>query len=145
MSQIKIKYRLDDEYFLYETNAQKLQLVVLNQGDEPIHDASLTIVLPNHNAFYVAGQLPKILRNGEYVERGRAELDNYPVVNLKDGAIHISNTLGELPTFVPVNAFGTPLRICIGSDLKGRKLGMRYSLFGRNLRSPAKGQLRLLF
>lgn len=145
MSQIKTKHRLDDECFLYETNAKMLQLVVYNQGDEPIRDASLTILLPNHNAFYVASQLPKILRNGEYLDRGRAELDNYPVVNLKDGAVHISNTLGDLPTFVPVNAFDTPLRVCVGSDLKGRKMGIRYSLFGRNLRSPAKGKLRLLF
>jgi len=145
MAELERKHRHDDEHFLYETNAEKLQLVVYNQGDEPIQDASLSIVLPNHNAFYVANRLPKLRRNGEYVDRAGGDPSEYPTVNLKDDAIHVSNTLGEIPTYAPVNAFEVPLRICVGSDLRGRKMGIRYSLFGSNLRSPAKGKLRLLF
>jgi hypothetical protein len=145
MAAIEKKHALDDEHFLYETNAEQLQLVVYNQGDDPIQDASLSIVLPNHNSFYIANKLPKLRRNGEFVDRARGDTSEYPTVNLKDDAIHISNTLGEIPTHAPVNAFETPLRICVGSDLKGRRLGIRYSLFGSNLRTPAKGKLRLLF
>ena len=145
MAEIEKKHRQDDEHFLYETNAEEVQLVVYNQGDEPILDASLSIVLPNHNSFYVANRLPKLRRNGEYVDRARGDSSEYPIVNLKDDAIHITNTLGEIPTYAPVNAFEVPLRICVGSDLKGRRLGLRYSLFGSNLRRPAKGKLRLLF
>jgi hypothetical protein len=145
MAEIEQKHRQDDEHFLYETNAEEVQLVVYNQGDEPIQDASLSIILPNHNSFYVANRLPKVRRNGEYVDRARGDSSEYPTVNLKDDAIHITNTLGEIPTYAPVNAFEVPLRICVGSDLKGRRLGIRYSLFGSNLRRPAKGKLRLLF
>ncbi len=145
MAEIEKKHQQDDEHFLFEANAEMVQLVVYNQGDEPIQDASLSIVLPNHNAFYVANKLPKIRRNGEYVDRARGDLSEYPTVNLKDDAIHITNTLGEIPTYAPVDAFEVPLRICVGSDLKGRRLGMRYSLYGSNLRAPARGKLRLLF
>jgi hypothetical protein len=145
MAAIEKKHALDDAHFLYETSAEKVQLVVYNQGDEPIQDASLSIVLPNHNAFYVADKLPKLPRNGEYVDRAKGDTSEYPTVNLKDDAIHVSNTLGEIPTYTPVDAFQMPLRICVGSALKGRKLGIRYSLFGSNLRTPAKGKLRLLF
>ena len=145
MSKIETNYQMDDLHFLFETNAQKLQLVVFNQGDEPIRGASLAIVLPNHSALYLASQLPKLSCNGKYEDRGADEQAAYPSVNLKDGAIHISNTLGEIPTGLMVNAFDTPLRFCVGSDLEGRKLGIRYSLFARNLRSPVKGKLRLLF
>jgi hypothetical protein len=145
MSKIETNYQMDDQHFLFETNAQKLQLVVYNQGDEPIRGASLAIVLPNHSAFYLARQLPRLPCNGKYEDRGADEQAAYPSVILKDGAIHISNTLGDIPTGLPVNAFDTPLRICVGSDLEGRKLGIRYSLFGQNLRSPVKGKLRLLF
>ncbi len=145
MAEIEKKHQVDDEHFLFETNAEEMQLVVFNQGDEPILDASLSIVMPNHDALYVAKQLPKLRRNGKFVDRVEADSSEYPTVNLKDDAIHISNTLGEIPTNAPVNAFEVPLRICVGSDLKGRKLGIRYSLFGSNLRVPAKGKLRLLF
>ena len=145
IAEIEEKYQHDDEHFLFETNGQELQLVVYNQGDEPIQDASLSIVMPNHNAFYVANKLPKLPRNGEYVDRASDVLSEYPTVNLNDDTIHITITLGEIPTHAPVDAFEVPLRICVGSDLKGRKLGIRYSLFGSNLRTPATGKLRLLF
>ncbi len=145
MSNIKTKYQMQDQHFLFETNAQKLQLVVYNQGDEAIQDASLSIVMPTHDAFYVASQLPRLQQDGKYVDRGRAEMAEYPAVTLKDDSIHVSIALGEIQTSAPVNVFDIPLRFCVGSDLKGRRLGIRYSLFGRNLRSPAKGKLRLLF
>lgn len=145
MAEIKSKYEHEDNFFLFEQNTQKVQLVVYNQGEEPIQDASLTLVMPNHNAFYVASRLPKMPRKGSFVERGPAELADYPSVNLKDDAVHISNTLGEIPVNTLVKVFDTPIRICVGSDLKGRRLGIRYSLFGSNLREPAKGKLRLIF
>ena len=130
---------------MFEANAQKLQLVVYNQSDEPVQDASLSIVFPTHEAFHIANQLPKVRQNGKYVDRRPDEIAGYPAVSLKDDSIHVSYALGEIPTYAPMTVFDIPLRICIGSDLKGRRLGIQYSLFGRNLRSPAKGKLRLLF
>lgn len=145
MAEIEMKHAHDDEHFLFETHAEKLQLVVYNQGDEPIRDASLSLVMPNHDEFFVAGKLPKLPRNGEYVNRIGGDSINYPTVNFNDDTIKISNTLGEISTIAPVNAFEVPLRICVGSALKWRRLGIRYSLFGSNLRTPAKGKLRLQF
>lgn len=145
MVQIDTKYRNDDLHFLYEANARRLQIVLYNQGDQPIKDASFSIVMPNHSALCVADQLPRIRRNGEYVDRRADEQAAYPAVNVKDHAIHISDSLGEIRTGSPVDAYRTPLRICVGSDLKGRKMSISYSLRGRNLRGPVRGKLRLLF
>ncbi len=145
MSQIQQKHENEDRHFLFEEKVRNLQLVVLNQGEDSIEDAALTLVMPSHEAFHVATQLPKRPRDDDYVERSAAEKSTYPAVNLKDNAVHVSNNLGEIPTGGLVQVFETPLRICIGSDLKGRRLGIRYSLFGSNLQRPAKGKLRLLF
>ena len=145
MSNIETKHHNEDLNFLFEVNATMMQLVIYNQAEEPIRDASLSIAMPTHRAFYVASYLPKISRNGAFVDRSANEQAGYPAVNLKDQAVHVSNTLGEIPAGVPVNVFDTPLRICVGSDLRGRKLGVRYSLFGRNMRGPVKGTLRLHF
>ena len=145
MEEIQHKHEDEDEHFLFESNVKHLQLVVFNQGEEPIEDASLNIIMPNHDAFFVAQQLPMQRRNGKFIARTPAELADYPSVNLKENAVHVSNMLGDVPTDAPMQAFTVPLRICVGSVLKGRKLGIRYSLDGRNLRRPAKGKLRLLF
>jgi len=144
MEQIEKRHADDDAHFLYETHCNNVQLVVLNQGDGAISDASLTLVLPNHNSFYVASQLPKTLHNGVYSDRSHSDLSEYPTVALKDDAIHITSNLGEIPVGDLVDAFETPLRVCVGSELKGRRIGIRYSLFGSNLRAPATGKLRLL-
>lgn len=145
MAQIKKQHYREDQHFLFETHASRLQLVVFNQGEEPIKDASLSLVLPNHNAFYVASNLPWVPHNGRFVDRGPDDSDSYPSVSLRDDSVEVTNNIGDIPTDAPAQVFDTPLRICVGSDLKGRRFGVRYSLYGRNLRTPAKGQLRLIF
>lgn len=145
MAEIRNKHKNDDDHFLFETKVTTLQLVVYNQGEEPIQNASLSLVMPNHNSFYVARRLPKIPRDNTWVDRRPAEHSDYPAVNLNDDSVHVSNTLGDISTDAPAQVFETPLRICVGRELKGRKLGIRYSLFGSNLRRPAQGKLRLIF
>ncbi len=145
VADIRAKHKVEDDFFLFEENVRKLQLVVYNQGDEAIENATLSLVFPNHNSFYIASALPKIRKQDNWIERGPAERASYPAVNFKDDAIHVSSTLGEVSTDAPVEVFETPLRLCIGRELAGRKLGIRYSLMASNLRQPAKGRLRLMF
>ena len=142
---IRRRYADHDGNFLYETNAERLQLVVYNQGEEAIRDASLAIVMPNHNAFYVARRLPKVQRRNGFADRSPAEHSLYPAVNLKDASVHVSVKIGDIPAGEPIEVFKEPLRMCVGNQLKGHRFGVHYSLFGQNLRSPAKGQLRILF
>ena len=144
MKQLERQYGDHDDHFLFEENKQEIQLVVLNQGDEPIRDASLTIVLPNHDAFHVATQLPKLPKDSKFVERMPAEQADYPAVSLRDDSIHVSVKLGDIAPGEPTDVFFSPLRVCAGDKLKGRRLGINYTLFAQNLRSPAKGKLRLL-
>jgi hypothetical protein len=144
MKQLKKQYRDHDHYFLFEENKNDLQLVVFNQGEEPIRGASLTLVLPNHEVFHVATQLPKLPKGKNFVERLPAEQADYPAVNLRDDSIHVSVKLGDIEPGEPTDVFFTPLRVCVGDALKGRRLGIQYSLFAQNLRSPAHGKLRLL-
>lgn len=145
MKRLKKKYQYEDQYHLFEKHASKLQLVIYNQGEDTIKDASLLLVMPNHNEFFVASQLPKIPRDGDFVDDSSNSLIEYPAVTLKDDSVEVSATIGEINAGGLVEAFEFPLRVCVGSQLKGRRLGIRYVLFGSNLRQPARGKLRLLF
>lgn len=145
MQQIERQYRNHDEQFLYEKNGENMQLVVYNQGDDSIRDASLSLVMPNHMAFHVASHLPKLEKGDRFLDRSAAEQSDYPSVNLTDDAIQVSEKLGDIPPGEVIEVFDAPLRLCIGNDLKGRRFGIQYSLFAQNLRAPAKGKLRLLF
>lgn len=145
MQQIRQRYRSQDEHYLFEQRAEQLQFVIYNQGDEVIRDASLSLVMPNHAAFYVASRLPKILQDDRFVDRTPAEQAEYPSVSLSDDSVLVSGKLGDIESGELMEVFTAPLRICVGNDLLGRRFGVQYSLFAKNLRAPACGKLRLLF
>ncbi len=135
-----------DHYFMFEQRAQKVQMVVYNQGDDAIEDASLVLTLPNHDDFHVAHRLPKLPdRNGLYVDRGPAEFDVYPIVNANAKVTQISTNLGRIPANALVDVFDTPLRVCASSALTQKTISIRFALHGRNLRTPANGKLLLKF
>jgi len=145
ISDLRTKYRDQDSHFLYESRAEQVQVVVYNQGDEPIIDASLSLIMPNHNAFYVADCLPKVPRKTGFTDRTPDEIAAYPSVVLKDDSVQVTSKIGDIPVGEPIEVFVSPLGVCVGEDLSGKRFGARYALHGQNLRSPAKGQLRLLF
>jgi hypothetical protein len=145
MRQIERQYQNQDEHFLFEEHSRQIQIVIYNQGDETIRDASLSIVMPNHAEFYVARNLPKIPSDNKFVERSPGEQAEYPSVSMADDAVQVSGKLGDIPPGEFVDVFNVPLRLCVGSGLRGKRFGMQYSLFAQNLRAPAKGKLRLLF
>jgi hypothetical protein len=145
LREIRTKYRHQDAHFLFDERAQPLQLVVYNQGEDAILDASLSLSLPNHNSFYVADAPPKRIINERYMDRTPDEIAAYPAVTLKDDAIQIMSKIGDIPPGEPIEVFTTAPLMCIGSDLGGRRFGIRYVLHGQNLRAPAKGQLKLRF
>ena len=144
MRQIQRQYEEQDEHYLFEQNGQALQFVIYNQGDETVRDASLTLVLPNNDALYVATRLPKVLEDDRFIDRRPSEQAEYPSVTLSDDSIRVSANLGDVPTGEIVEAFSRPLLICAGNDLAGRRIGIRLSLYASNLRVPAHGKLRLL-
>jgi hypothetical protein len=145
INELRAKYRDHDNHFLFESRGEKVQMVVYNQGNEPIIDASLSLVMPNHNAFYVADSLPKVKGRAGFANRSPDEIAAYPSVTLKDDSIHINRKIGDIPVGEPLEVFEAPLRLCIGDDLGGKRFGIRYSLHAQNLRSPAKGQLKIMF
>ena len=145
LAQIELQYQNDDELFLFENNAEKLQFVIYNQGEEAIHDASFSLTMPSHRSFHVANHLPKLMGKGRWLNRSAKEIADYPKVIFGDNAVRVSKSVGDIPCGEPINAFEVPLRICVGSDLKNRKIGIRYSLTGANLSHSATGTLRLLF
>lgn len=142
---LRMKYRDPDKHFLFESRAERVQMVVYNQGKEPIIGASLSLIMPNHNAFYVAETLPKVPRRDGFADRTPDEIAAYPSVSLKDNSVHVVSKIGDIPVGEPVDVFVAPLRLCIGKELAGKRFGIRYALHGQNLRVPVQGQLRLVF
>ena len=145
MRQLARQYQRHDNHFLFEQNMSLVQIVVLNQGEEPLLDASLALVMPNPEGFHVARELPPVPRDGEFIGRTASEQAGYPAVSTLEKSIQVSAKLGDVEPGEPVEAFELPLRICAGKEMAGRRVGLQYKLHAQNLRAPAAGKLRLLF
>lgn len=145
IAQIERRYSNHDNHFLFEERATSVQLVLYNQGEDTLNDTSISLVMPNHSAFHVATALPKVPSDGSFIDRTAGEQSEYPAVTLHDDAIQVTAKPGDIPPGEPVDIFGVPLRICAGPELKDRRIGIQYSIHAHNLRTAAKGKLRLLF
>ena len=142
---LRNKYRDPDNHFLFESNGQPVQMVVYNQGNEPIIDASLSLIMPNHDAFFIADSLPKIPGRKGFTSRSPDEIATYPSVTVKDDSVKVTSKIGDIPVGQPLEIFESPLLLCAGKELAGKRYGIRYALHAQNLRTPAKGQLKLHF
>ena len=138
MGQIRARYASEDRMYLFGSNATKIQTAVYNQSDEAILDASAVMLMPKDDELHVADRPPNAAH--------RLDDDSkYPIVDVLEKAIRITQRIGDIPAGEPVRIFPMPVLVCAGSALAGRKFGIRYSLTGQNLRTPAEGKLRLLF
>ena len=144
MDQITAQHRDQDEQFLFNQRHTELQVVINNHGNESLQNVSLKMVMPNHPDLFVAERLPKVPRDDGFVPRTPAEQADYPGVTVTEDSVGIVIRLDAIPPGAPLEVFTMPLRVCAGHALKGRRLGIQYALTANNLRTAAKGKLRLL-
>jgi len=140
------RYRNEDDRYLFLEAAHPVQLVVFNQGEEPVRDASIRLSLPLHDAIHVATRPPPAAHDDTlgFMLDDATEVD-YPTVSAGTKAINVAASIGEIAPGEMVEIFGSPLRLCAEDSLAGRRIGIDYQLFAGNLREPVRGRLRLRF
>ena len=139
------QYRDADSRYLFTDAAHPVQLVVANQGDEALRDASLQVTLPRHPALRVMDRVPQDAANDTLGFMADELISNYPAVRLGQRAVHVSSTLGDIGPGALAPVFSEPLRICAEPGLGGKRMGLDYVLFARNLREPVRGRLHIRF
>lgn len=130
LDDIAQQHQVDDQNFMFEVNGCDLQLRILNQADGPIEDGTVTLTIPQVAGLQVAR---------------RPDDPGYPAIDAKDDYLLVTVRLGEIPPGSPIQLFQTPIKLCVSNALKGQRLNLGYTLFGRNLGSPVGGQLPIEF
>ncbi len=137
IDQVGFKYAAEDKKFLFESNAQAVQLSVMNRSRQAVTDASLLLALPRTEELRVADRLPS-------TSEAANDPAVYPAVTLKDNAVRVAQKIGDIAAGETVRVFTEPLRVCAGLGLAGGTVKVRYALQAANLRSPLKGTLRFV-
>jgi hypothetical protein len=145
MELVNARYQARDDYHRYVEKGFKLELVVFNQGEEAIEDASISLMSPSPEGFAIALAIPKrpAADNTSRKTLLPEEENIYPSVGLFRGAYQVTENIGTLECGKKVQVFKSPLLISAEKTLVGQKVTLYYKLFGRNLRKPLTGNLTL--
>lgn len=132
-----------DAYYYFEEQAVKLNLTVCNKEEEGLEDVSIKLTFPRASDFDIADHL----YTGPDDKRTPVEIDmaDYPQVqHLKQGTV-VSASLGYLAPNSSQQVFGCALRLAVGPMMRGKKVGIKYTLRAKNKQSPGRGYLKIKF
>ncbi len=127
-----------DLYYEHELRAHKVNLLAVNIGDGPLHDAKIIVDVPAIDGVGVADRVYPALNvaddeaAGDYPEV-RSDMKGWRIVARLD---HIG--AGERRT-----VFEQPLRLLLRPPAAGKTVTIAYTVSGRELRVPQTGSLIL--
>jgi len=111
-----------DDYYFFEEKALKLNLTICNEDEDGLY-------------------------TGPDDERTQLEIEkaDYPdVQRVKHGTI-ARVSLGYLAPNRPQQVFGSALRLAVGPTMRGKKVGIQYTLRAKNKQGLGRGRLKIKF
>jgi hypothetical protein len=137
-----------EEYDLYTISGRCAELInfrIANKGDEYLEDARFEVVIPRLPGILVADRHHEKPVNDW--EGRRLHFPNvrtgYPEVRYGSNFFYVTSDVGDLRHQVATSAFNDPLRVCFREAAAGSAVELRWSLHGKNLRSPLSGTLTI--
>jgi len=135
------RYRDQDDYFRFELNAEKVNLVLINESDQQLKGASIALMVPRASKFQLARRVPTNPANELKARKVYDDESSYPTVSELEKADQVTESLGDMAPGQSLLAFKEPLRLFADKALAGQKVTLFYKLYGRNLRQPISGKL----
>jgi len=132
-----------DNYYFFEQTAVKLDLTICNMEDTALEDVNLRLGFPQLDGFEVVDRLYSPLDDdGSFPTTNKAD---YPdVQRMKSGAV-ANIKLGSIASGASTQVFRQSLRLAVGPAMKGKKVGIKYSLTAKNKKSTCRGLLKIRF
>ncbi len=132
-----------DDYYFFEEKALKLNLTICNEGEDGLEDVSIELAFPRIQDFDVADRL----YTGPDDERTQLEIEkaDYPDVQRVKHATVARASLGYLAPNHPQQVFGSALRLAVGPTMRGKKVGIQYTLRAKNKQGLGRGRLKIKF
>lgn len=126
-----------DRYYEFEERAHKVNIVVDNIGSAPLEHGTLVLDFPHMDGVVVVDRLwPSPV--------GRSPAgDSYPAIDVGSRTVRVQTTVSAIPPGSKAMAFQEPLRICLREASAGNVVPISYTLYGRSLRAPISGSLRI--
>jgi hypothetical protein len=149
LKNVKEKYKDDDLYEFFELRSHKLNITIMNESDEYIEDASLQVDVDKTEGLIILEEIyPKPNRSRDKFLINSNFDFRYPKVEDRGSYIRIHNSsrlvrMWNIRHQIPEEAFLEPVRFLFLKNLVGQVVELNYRLYGKNLREPIEGVLRI--
>lgn len=150
LENIRETYEKEDLYYIGEEVSHKLNLVLRNNGNHYLEEASIQIRIPNVEEFMVMDCVHKKPSYGldalHTVGLNMVPPSmhmHYPEVEEEDDYIIVKAYIGDLPHQQDTEAFGKLLRVCFGYNSCGKTYKWYYTLYAKNLPNPINGEFTI--
>jgi len=130
-------------HYYFEEKAVQVGFCIRNEGKAAIEKATVEFGFPRLPDFDVADRL----HVSPFDKRSPNEIRNmgYPDVESRDEGIFARSVIESLAAGETLPALLCPLRMAVGPAMKGRKLGISYTLRGPDNGVLSKGTLKIRF
>lgn len=136
-----------DYYEMFELNAHKLNITILNKGNSYLEDSTLEIVVKKMPGLVINSEIySKPVENHtytSYVNFSRIESISYPEVQSTNDFWIIKQHIGDIKHQIPTEGFGEDLRVILGKSIIGQTISFQCKLFAKNLDCPLERDLKI--
>ncbi|WP_430974673.1 AlbA family DNA-binding domain-containing protein [Sunxiuqinia rutila] len=148
LENVKETYQADDMYYLFEEKSHKINITIINNGEEYIEDASIEIIIKRNDCFLIADSVYNKPDHRSPIERINYasimpswEKSHYPKVDETDDTYIISEHIGDIKHKIPQDVFNVPIRLIVGRNCIGNDFPVSIKVYGKNLKEPIKDEL----
>jgi hypothetical protein len=150
LEKVKETYQEDDLHYLFETKSNLINLIIINNGDEYIEDASVEILIKKNGKFLIADSIYSKPDNRSWIEKinytsiGPSwDKMHYPKVSETDESYVIFENIGDIKHKIPQDIFNVPVRFIAGPGCLNERILLKVNVFGKNLHKPIEDELTI--
>ncbi len=130
----------DDSYYTFSELSEKINLRILNKGQEYIFDATVELLIPMNDGFNVYKEFVNRPNKSGLIMKNIPEVNfgtfDYPDVSFESKMYRIKSRIGDIKHNIHVKAFKTPLRLFFPASAKRLELKAQIIIHGKNLKTP---------
>ncbi|MFJ7891377.1 helix-turn-helix domain-containing protein [Lysinibacillus xylanilyticus] len=140
---VKDDYRNNDNYYYFEEVGNHFNLIILNQGSEPLNDCTIKLKVPIKGGVRIADDIYDNPADSSLLFRNSFESSQYPYVEKKDTTYIITENFKTIKHKLPTKVFQEDIRIVFPPSLEDTLLTIHYEIYADNYPDVISGDLTI--
>lgn len=140
---VKKDYQEHDNYYLFEEVGNRFNLIIHNQGGEPLKNCTIKLKIPNKKGLYIANDIYDEPGNFSRLINTNYQHSVYPTVEKNESIYIVSAEINSIKHKLHTELFREEIRVVFFPNLTGSILPINYEIYADNYPDVINGQLSI--